>query len=64
MGIHAKYYWMAVTPDELEIPLYVAENKKELADYLGVTESTIATAEFRKRKGTICGYKIVKVRKE
>ena len=63
MGIHAQYYWMAVTADKYELPLYVAESKGELAEHLGVSESTIATAEHRKKDGRKTGYRIAKARK-
>lgn len=35
------FYWMAVTPDEYETPLAVAESSRELAGMLGVHIGTV-----------------------
>lgn len=57
------YYWLAVTADEYELPLCVAETQRELAELLGVNKGTIAAREHRKNNGKILGYRVVKVRK-
>lgn len=64
MGRKAEYYYMIVTADEFELPIYVADSAKELADYLCITESTVRTAIFRKRNGVINGYRLAKVAKK
>lgn len=57
-----KYYWMAVTPDEYELPLLVAQSATALAMKLGVHRGTIFACEARKRSGRYSGRKIVKVK--
>ena len=41
------FYWMAVTPDEYETPLAVAESSRELAGMLGVHIGTVLSCEAR-----------------
>lgn len=53
--------WIAFTSDELELPLYVADTCKELAEYLGVTDGYVFKLAGNERKGIRCGYKVEKV---
>jgi len=47
-----KYLWLYVTPDKYELPIYVCDTAKELAEKRGVTISTVKTAALmHKRKG-------------
>lgn len=41
------YYWLLVTPDKYELPLYVADSAQELADYCGVIRNTIYSTMSR-----------------
>lgn len=45
-----KYIYMMVTRDKYELPLAVADTKKELADLLGVSPITIANSIARSRR--------------
>ena len=56
------YIWMAVTPDEYELPIALEDSARKLADLIGVSESTVKGSELRDRDGHICGVKYVKVR--
>lgn len=56
------FYWMAVTPDEYETPLAVAESSRELAGMLGVHIGTILSCEARHRTGRNTGRKIIKIK--
>ena len=46
--------WIAFTSDELELPLYVADTCKELAEYLGITLHYAI-------KLVRCGYKVERI---
>ena len=59
-----KYYWLCVEADEYELPLAVADTAKELADRLGITETTVYNCVMRRRGGRENGYKYMKVRRE
>lgn len=63
MGI-AKYIWMAVTPDEYELPLAVADTAKELAELVGLSRETIKSSTCRHNSGSMSGRKFVKVPRE
>ena len=39
-----KYLWMAVTPDEYELPMYVADTARELGEKYGVSKTAVAIA--------------------
>ena len=58
-----KYLWMAVTADEYELPLAVADTARELGEIYGLKAKTIVSAEFRKVSGKGLGRKYVKVEK-
>ena len=59
-----KYYWLCVDIDEYELPIAVADTARELADILGITETTIYNCVMRGRGGRENGYKYMKVRRE
>lgn len=60
-----KVLWMAVTPDEYELPLAVADTAKGLANMLGVTESNVCKLWHRKRRGNRkCKYYIYRIEVE
>lgn len=61
---YGRYYWLAVTADEYEEPLAVAETSRELAEMLGVCQGTVLSAEARHRSGRNKNRRIVKVAKE
>lgn len=52
---------MAVTADELELPLAVADSARELGTMLGISYETVTTQEYRKVSGKATGRRIVKV---
>lgn len=56
-----KYYWLAVTPDEFETPIYIEEHASTLAKKLGISVSSVYTREMRGHSGKHTGVKIVKV---
>jgi len=53
--------YMAVTPDEYELPLVVAASAAELARVCGTSESNIRVQICRGYNGTNSGRKFVKV---
>lgn len=57
----AKYLWMAVTADDLELPLAVADSAKELGQMVGISHETIMTSEYRRTSGKSTGRRFVKV---
>lgn len=57
-----KYLWLAVTADELELPLAVADTARELGKMCGVGKSTVENCVARGRSGRIAKHKYVKVR--
>lgn len=59
--VMGKYLWMAVTADEYETPLVIADTAQELADKFGITASSIITYISRNHGGRQNGYKYVKV---
>jgi hypothetical protein len=63
-GRDMKYWWLAVTPDELELPLAVAETAQELGKMLGISGNTIMASEFRSAGGRNSGRKFIKVPRE
>ena len=56
-----KFLWMAVTADEYELPMAVADTANELADMLGLSRGSIKSTEYRKHGGICTGRRIVKV---
>ena len=53
--------YMAVTPDELELPLFVTDNCKELAQKYNTSTDTVYSQITRKCDGSRKGVKFVKV---
>ena len=58
------YMWMAVTADEYEYPIAIADSSTELAEMLGISPSTIRTNLHRRKNGAVSGRRILKVRKD
>lgn len=42
-----RYFWLAVTADEYELPLAVEDTAAALARRLGVSEDTVRVMEYR-----------------
>ena len=42
--------YLAVTPDELELPLYVAETEEEMAEWAGIKVKTVKEQCSRNKK--------------
>ena len=53
--------WLAVTPDELELPIVVADTAAELARRFGKKPNDISSAWCKKLSGKNWGFKVVKV---
>lgn len=61
----SKYYWVAVTPDEYELPLFVADTARELAEKFGTTKHNVECNVDRGDNGRCSGRKFIKIpRKE
>lgn len=60
----SKYLWLAVDPDEYELPQVVAETSTELARKCGTTKSNVENCCIRQWNGRISGRKFVKVLRE
>lgn len=63
MGV-SKYLWLAVTADEYELPLAVADTSRELGKMLGLSHNTIEVAAYRDVSGKTNGRKFIKVPRE
>lgn len=55
--------WLAVEPDEYELPIYVGDTLEDLAQKFNVAPSTIRVLAARDTDGTKAGRKFVNVRK-
>ncbi len=53
--------YMAVTTDELELPLYVADNALDLANKFGLKIQTMYCEISRPSKSTRRGYKFIRI---
>lgn len=53
--------YMAVTPDEYELPLYVSDTAAELARHYGLKPNTVSTSISQNKNGEKTGRKFVKV---
>lgn len=53
--------YMAVTADKYELPLFVADTARELAEHFGVSTITVYSAISKGLSGTKNGYRFVKV---
>lgn len=60
----SKYLWLAVTADEYELPLVVADSAEELGAKFGVKANTVISAIIRGYNGRENGYKYVRVKNE
>lgn len=54
--------YMAVTPDKLELPLFVAGSARELANKYGVAENAVYSSITRGESGKQRGAKFIKVK--
>lgn len=50
-----KTIYMAVTPDELELPLFVTDNLQEMAEKFNKSKAVISSSICHGRKGTAKG---------
>lgn len=55
------FLWVAVTADEYELPLAVADTARELGDLLGLSKSTVDKGYREGLNGKLTGRKFVKV---
>ena len=58
-----KYFWLAVTTDEYELPLVVTESPKELGQLLNVSKETIKSAVKRSSEKSMNGVRYIRVLK-
>lgn len=60
-----KYYWLCVETDEYELPLYVADSARELAEKFDTTGHNVECNVARGDNGRCSGRKFMKIpRKE
>lgn len=53
--------WLAVTADELELPIIVADSSVELAEKLGTTPTAIRVRACKQKNGLKCGVRIYRI---
>lgn len=56
--------YMAVTADELELPMFATTSRKELFEWSGLTKAGFETALYKKSersKGNTRGFRIIRV---
>lgn len=53
--------WLAVTPDQYELPLAVADTAEQLAAMFGLTRGSVLNLVSKNAPGTQSGRKFVKV---
>ena len=53
--------YMSVTPDKLELPLFVADNVSQLAQAYGVHKSFVHTVIYKGRVSQRLGVKFIRV---
>ena len=56
-----KYYWLAVSADEYELPLVVADTAEELGKKYGLNKNAICDSVIKGHNGKLSGRKFVKV---
>lgn len=56
-----EYLWLAVTPDQYELPLAVADTAEQLAAMFGLTRGSVISLVSKNAPGTMSGRKFVKV---
>lgn len=54
--------WIAVSPDEFELPIAVEDTADKLAKRLKTSEGNIRSKRFRGANGKSCGYRVVTVK--
>lgn len=54
-------FWIAVTADQLELPVIVADSSVELAEKLGTTPTAIRVRACKQQDGSKSGLRIYKV---
>ena len=59
-----KYLWIAVEPDEYELPLAVCDTARELGEIYGIGQDSVMDSVSKNRSGKLSGRKFVKVRNE
>ena len=57
-----KYIYLAVTADEYEFPIELAETAEEMAKKFGIKKGSVLSEISRNRSGTNWGYKFVRVK--
>lgn len=57
----SKYYWIAVETDEYELPLYVADTARELAEKFDTTKHNVECNVYRGDNGRVSGRMFLKV---
>lgn len=57
-------FYMAVTADEYELPIIVADTGAELARIVGIPKLNVYSAISKGTSGKLRGYKIVKVEED
>ena len=55
-------FYMAVTPDKYELPIYVADTIEELASRYNVSKNLIYSCVSKNKSGERSGRKFVKVK--
>lgn len=55
---------MAVTADEYELPIAIADTAEELGSILGIHKTSVMTNALRTESGKINGRRIVKVMRD
>lgn len=56
--------WVAISPDEIELPLAVEDSATKLAKKMKTTRCNIINKKNRGSNGKVCGYKVVTVENE
>ena len=60
-GSNSNTYYMAVTNDEYELPLYVSDSLKDMAEKFGVAPNTVASSISHQRGGRVTGRKFLRI---
>ena len=57
-----EYLWLAVTPDQYELPLAVADTAEQLGALFGLKRASVINSVQKNSSGKRSGRKFVKVR--
>lgn len=57
-----EYLWLAVTPDQYELPLAVADTAEQLGALIGLKRGSVISLVERGASGKKTGRKLLKVR--